>query len=117
MILELRLYMCSTTGKAYVYNNTDKLYITLSDYTIPEEFRYLCNLRGNQYHAYIQTIETYDNSSDLGTFLYKFPDWNSVKNFLSYDTENSWTEDDHTTFKAAIEYLAQRPGYTFSWSY
>ena len=111
MMIELHLSMCPTNGKPYAWKDSDKVYVDLNDYIIPEEYRKWIQLRGSHLYAYIQWCDESTTSCEIAYFLEFFPEWEEV------DEHDWWTEEDHRAFKATLEYLIQRPGYVISWSY
>lgn len=117
MTIQLHLQICPATGKPYVWGNATgaRIYIDISTYVLPERFRKWCQARGRQFHAYIESFDTTNDSMDPVSFLHSFPSWEHVRASLGDD--NEWTEDDHNEFKAAVEYMAERPGYMLVWSY
>ena len=117
MTIKLHFEMCSSTGKPYVWrrHTCTKQYIDNNSYTIPERFRKWCQARGSHFHAYIASFDTTNDAMDSEGFLQFFPSWITVQSLIGDNAR--WTEHDHNEFKAALEYLAEKPGYMLVWSY
>jgi hypothetical protein len=122
--VELRMLMCSETGKPYYFKydeekqSIEKVY-ELPTVVVPEELRPYLMKKGRIFHAYTEVFNDRDTFDvDVETFLESFPSWDEVKEHSSYKKSDDWTLKDHKAFKKLLKWCAkQEPYYHVSWSY
>jgi hypothetical protein len=124
LFIHLHLPIDEKTGLPFVYdtNSCRQPYVP-SDFLVPEKYRLWLKQRGHHFHYYIRDI---DGSHSMDTisveaFLDKYPDWEDVKYSMSLDGEDEesyqWTEDNHTSFKEALQWFSSKSNFSITWSY
>jgi hypothetical protein len=112
----LNVWIDETTGMPFVWGkNFEKLPYVPCDYEVPEKHRKYLKQRGNIFHSYIKDIEGY--TTDVGTFLDKYPDWRQVKKDMGADEDYGWTKADHDGFKQALKWMESKGVFGITWSY
>jgi len=114
--ITLNVWIDDKTGLPFVWGkNLDKLPYIPSDYEVPEKYRKFLKQRGHVFHFYIGGIEGY--TTDVGTFLYHYPEWQDVLDNMGGDEMYGWTEANHDDFKEALNWLSKKGVFGITWSY
>jgi hypothetical protein len=89
------------------------------DYVVPEEYRTFLTMRNGILRSYTQEAEEDMNMIQLPVeeFVHYFPEWSSVRAKWSEIELDDWTEETHTQFKEALEWMASKQCFMASWSY
>ena len=120
LFIELSLPIDEKTGLPYVYDtNCSRQPYVPSDFLVPEEHRIWMQQRGHQFHYYIRDIDGCYTSAE--NFLNKYPEWEDIKSLMELDGEDEesyqWKEDNHNSFKEALEWFSSKIHFDVSWSY
>ena len=87
-------------------------YYSPEDFVIPEKFRkYMCMCQ-SLLSVYVDFCDYNSSQLTIDQFLTNFPTWSHVKTKIG---ANTWTEDDHTQFYEALNWLNNKQIFSVSW--
>ena len=117
--ITLNLHIDPKTGLPYVWGkNYEKIPYVQSEFEVPEKYRRWVQERGHHFHIYIKKFDEYGHTVDVEQFLYEYPSWLTVKKELGDNWEYEyWTEEEHNSFKEALEWFTSKNNFVVDWSY
>jgi hypothetical protein len=93
------------------------------EHSIPEKYRPFLTMTNPLLHPYIDNAEP-DMSNEykekcqlpVHKLIRTFPDWSDVIGAWDIIDIEDWTEENHTLFKEALEWMASKKCFMASWS-
>jgi len=117
--INLNLGLDLKTGLPYVWGKDyEHIPYVPSEFEVPEKYRKWIEQRGHHFHIYIKKFDAHGHTVYAEQFLCEYPSWLTVKKEIGDNCEYEyWTEEDHNSFKEALEWFTSKNNFVVDWSY